>query len=66
MFRVHQPKANVFRNREHNSRVWLDSLVIFIYLVRRRTHATCKNLVCCKSVGGKTCNIAFELVLQQG
>ena len=28
MFRVHRPKTNVFRNREHNSRVWLDSLVI--------------------------------------
>lgn len=28
MFRVHRPKTNVFRNREHNSRVWLDSVVI--------------------------------------
>ena len=24
MFRVYRPKTNVFRNREHNSRVWLD------------------------------------------
>ena len=50
-----------------NSPVRLESRVIFIQS-DVSVHTTCRKLICCKTgvnVGGKTCNIAFQLVLQQ-
>ena len=54
--------------KEHNSHIWGDSCVYYPFRSQYSYHANCSNPICFKTgltVGGKTRNIAFQLVLLQ-
>ena len=63
----YQPKANLFCSKWRNSHVWRDSCVILSNQKFEFTQLA-TTLFCYQTglnMGGKTCNIAFQHVLQQ-